>query len=143
VEVSFGTRHGGANPAQIRKCLFKCAAFVCENADASLFQGHRPPDSWLFEFGLIDRPDEMWGFKLSAIGWHRDQPRDTIYVVRDRFIVQLTIALATLRSSIMLRPACLCCGKMLTDPVSMARWIGPECAGTASAVLPFIIELGA
>ena len=27
---------------------------------------------------------------------------------------------------------CLCCGKELTDPASMARMIGPECAGTAS-----------
>jgi uncharacterized protein YndB with AHSA1/START domain len=28
----------------------------------------------------------------------------------------------------MFQPACLLCGKALTDPVSMARWIGPECA---------------
>jgi len=42
----------------------------------------------------------------------------------------------------MLKPACLMCGKALTDPVSMARWIGPECAGTSSAVVPytFILE---
>jgi hypothetical protein len=32
----------------------------------------------------------------------------------------------------MLRPACMCCGKGLTDPASMARWIGPECAATTS-----------
>src|SRR5262249_31759974 len=30
---------------------------------------------------------------------------------------------------IMLYPQCLCCGKVLTDPASQARWIGPECAG--------------
>ena len=33
---------------------------------------------------------------------------------------------------------CLICGKQLTDPVSMARFIGPECAGTSS---PHILRL--
>jgi hypothetical protein len=32
----------------------------------------------------------------------------------------------------MLKPACMICGKGLTDPASMARWIGPECAATTS-----------
>ena len=33
---------------------------------------------------------------------------------------------------LLLQPACLACGKKLTDPVSMSRLIGPECAHTAS-----------
>jgi hypothetical protein len=37
-----------------------------------------------------------------------------------------------LELAMMFQPACLVCGKALTDPVSMARWIGPECAGRAS-----------
>jgi Family of unknown function (DUF6011) len=32
----------------------------------------------------------------------------------------------------MFSPACLNCGRALTDPASQARWIGPECAGTTS-----------
>ena len=32
----------------------------------------------------------------------------------------------------MLKPACMICGKGLTDPAGMARWIGPECAMTSS-----------
>ncbi len=36
---------------------------------------------------------------------------------------------------LMLRPACLICGKALTDPASMARWIGPECAESASLTI--------
>jgi len=36
----------------------------------------------------------------------------------------------TLRPEMMLHPACIYCGKTLTDPASIARWIGPECAGT-------------
>jgi hypothetical protein len=36
----------------------------------------------------------------------------------------------------MLAPNCLLCGKGLTDPASMARGIGPECAGTSSIHAP-------
>lgn len=39
----------------------------------------------------------------------------------------------------MLSPQCLICGKALTDPASMARWIGPECAGTSTLRIPFVI----
>jgi hypothetical protein len=38
---------------------------------------------------------------------------------------------------------CLCCGRPLTDPVSQARLIGPECAGDASANIGRIFELAA
>jgi hypothetical protein len=34
--------------------------------------------------------------------------------------------------SLMFEPACIYCGKALTDPASMARWIGPECAKSSS-----------
>jgi hypothetical protein len=39
----------------------------------------------------------------------------------------------------MLSHNCVICGKGLTDPASMARWIGPECAGTSSLRVPFVI----
>jgi hypothetical protein len=32
----------------------------------------------------------------------------------------------------MLKPACMICGKGLTDPASRSRWVGPECAATTS-----------
>jgi hypothetical protein len=44
---------------------------------------------------------------------------------------QLSAALPrlnTLERALMFQPSCLICGKPLSDPVSMARWIGPECA---------------
>jgi hypothetical protein len=31
------------------------------------------------------------------------------------------------------------CGKPLTDPASMARWIGSECAGASALQVPFLI----
>ena len=40
----------------------------------------------------------------------------------------------------MLSPNCVICGKGLTDPASMARWIGPECASTSSLYVPFVID---
>jgi hypothetical protein len=40
-----------------------------------------------------------------------------------------------------LTPHCLCCGKGLSDPVSMSRMIGPECFGSQSQVLPFTFKL--
>jgi hypothetical protein len=39
----------------------------------------------------------------------------------------------------MLSHHCMICGKGLTDPASMARWIGPECAGTSTLQVPFLI----
>src|SRR5215831_6108242 len=36
----------------------------------------------------------------------------------------------------MLSHHCMICGKGLTDPASMARWIGPECAGTSTLQVP-------
>jgi hypothetical protein len=46
---------------------------------------------------------------------------------------------ANLSPDRMLGHHCLICGKGLTDPASMARWIGPECAGTSSLTVPFVI----
>jgi len=34
---------------------------------------------------------------------------------------------------------CLICGAPLSDPVSMARGVGPECAATTSVVVPFVL----
>jgi hypothetical protein len=47
----------------------------------------------------------------------------------------------TINSSMMLSAQCLICGKRLTDPASMARFIGPECAGTTSINVPRTILL--
>jgi hypothetical protein len=47
---------------------------------------------------------------------------------------------AHLSSDLMLSHACLCCGKGLTDPASMARWIGPECWGSASINAPRLFK---
>ena len=43
----------------------------------------------------------------------------------------------------MLGRYCIICGKGLIDPVSMARLIGPECFGSASADLPGLTRMQA
>jgi Family of unknown function (DUF6011) len=42
----------------------------------------------------------------------------------------------------MLGMYCLCCGKQLTDPVSKARMIGPECFNSGSPDIPWLLERG-
>ena len=79
----------------------------------------------------IERCREHGMPTLGAMGWKRDP------AWRDPFRARVLAALRgdcfdSLRAEMMLSPACLVCGKGLTDPVSIARWIGPECAGTAS-----------
>jgi hypothetical protein len=45
--------------------------------------------------------------------------------------------------SLLFEPKCMNCGRTLTDPVSQARGIGPECFGSASEALPWLIEVAA
>jgi hypothetical protein len=50
-------------------------------------------------------------------------------VLKDQLVVSFP-RLNHLDPVLMFQANCLLCGKPLTDPVSMARWIGPECAHT-------------
>jgi hypothetical protein len=117
---------------------FKCLAIIRDDADASLLTpGNRwPTDSWSIEFYISGN----WHFETRAVAYRRDYPHTDICAVRDRLITTLPIVLDKLRPSTMLKPACLCCGKQLTDPVSMSRWIGPDCFGTSSNDLPWMVS---
>lgn len=83
-----------------------------------------------FTLRTDEADNSAWIIKLSS--WRSsvgDSPEDRYTRLRaelqpERFV--------NFTPELMLRPACLYCGKALTDPVSMARWIGPECAGTSS-----------
>jgi hypothetical protein len=99
-----------------------------------------PRDSWKKQFKVTI--SDRWLFKVTSIGGYAGLRYDEALAVRDRVIDLMPDAFAGLHPEMMLKPSCLMCGKALTDPVSMARWIGPECAGTSSAVVPytFILE---
>ena len=87
------------------------------------------------KFSLLQFEGEPdWQF--AHTGWYRtldDDPRPA-----ERLDAAILAALqgdgifAKLAPENMLRTACMICGKGLTDPASMARWIGPECAATSS-----------
>jgi hypothetical protein len=130
--------------------LFRCKAIVHDEAGAELLTDKRRPlNSWMIEFKLFvtlyeqaDFTDDGdWHLKPTRVGFRTGQPHSDIFTVRDRLIETLPVAFDKLQPEMMLRPACLFCGRPLTDPVSMARWIGPECAGTAAAITPFVVNL--
>jgi hypothetical protein len=131
-------------------CLFHGVAKSRVDADATLFERDSPLPSWSVEFRLFDRYFSHgheclpgWGFKTHTIGWHREVPREEIFGVHDRLVAALSTAFESLRPDLMLKSACLICGKQLTDPLSMARWIGPECYGSATSIVPYMVPLAA
>jgi Family of unknown function (DUF6011) len=88
------------------------------------------PDVWQLEYRRMVR---ACGF---GVAWP---------AVRDRLFKRLADAFMDgtfdrFRPELMLSPACLCCGKALTDPASMARWIGPECFGSSSLDVPRLFQ---
>ena len=84
----------------------------------------------------------VWTFAAPGGQWSRDGTREKFYKVRERAIDALKPEhfVADLSPAKMLAPACMCCGKGLTDPVSTARWTDPECWGSASTNLPNIFK---
>jgi len=61
--------------------------------------------------------------------------------LRDRLVEVFNSGyFTTITPGKMLSPNCLCCGKGLTDPASMARMIGPECWGSGSLLVPWLYE---
>jgi hypothetical protein len=123
--------------------LFECAALQTENVTASLFTAPsnlRDRSYYRARFDLQVRGG-VWTIRHRGGSWTRGNSRDEFYQVRQRAIEALQPKhFADLNPEMMLSPNGLCCGKGLRDPVSMARWIGPECWGSASTNLPRIFK---
>jgi hypothetical protein len=91
--------------------------------------------------GAIKLLDTAWSFRPTNFwrpkGWERDEHATTL-AFRDRVLAALqTTQLGGASATTLLSPSCMICGRGLTDPVSRARFIGPECAGRHPA-LPVI-----
>jgi hypothetical protein len=118
-----------------RVILFQGVAVQGEDLSLAAFL---PGNSHLGEFRLnfdlfAEEGAEAWAFKAKNVRWRRGQDHTLAIPFRDRVAAELRAGrLDRLSADMMFQPACLICGKGLTDPASMARWIGPECAGTAS-----------
>jgi hypothetical protein len=93
---------------------------------------------WWFTFHILIDKDGWW-FKPSILCSSDDLlagDRRLACTIRDWVIEELHTEFQTLRAEMMLRRVCLACGRRLTDPISQARWIGPECNLSASKAIP-------
>ena len=126
---------------------FECLAILCENASRELFATSRREvdrDYWRLGFELRATIPEEWELKPRSTGWKHGANRERLFELRDRIVAAFRNgSFSRLRPEIMFGSHCMICGKGLTDPVSQARFIGPECAGTTSPNLPFILDTAA
>jgi hypothetical protein len=124
---------------------FDSAAVQCERADLevllrSRLEIQRP--YWKLGFELRANTPDQWTLKPRSASWKRNCDPLAIVTVR----AQVAAAFQEdrfdkLEPAMLLGSHCLCCGKGLTDPVSQVRHIGPECAGTSSEQLPFVLRI--
>jgi hypothetical protein len=149
MEIPFSAQLGSTNPTQVvdRLVRFECLAILCENASRELFAISRREvdrEYWRLGFELRATIPEEWELKPRSTGWKRGADRWRLVELRDRIVAAFhNGSFSRLRPEIMLGSHCMICGKGLTDPVSQARFIGPECAGTSSPNLPFILDTAA
>jgi hypothetical protein len=123
--------------------LFECFALQTENVTGDLFTDPsklrgRPYYRVRFDLWVVGG---VWTFKSRGGRWALGGTQEEFDKVRQRAIDALKPEhFSSLQPKMMLSPHCLCCGKGLTDPASIARWIGPECYGSASTNLPHIFK---
>jgi hypothetical protein len=119
--------------------VFHCKAVIHDDAGADLLEDtRRPLDSWVIEFKLFvtlhyqadftDYGD--WRLKPTRVRFCTGHPHSDIFQVRDRLVGALPLAFERLRPETMLKPACLFCGKRLTDPVSIGAVDRPSASQT-------------
>jgi hypothetical protein len=127
--------------------LFVGNALQAEGATKEMLEkshGLRPPywsTKFVIDTGLVTQG--LW--TVVQHGWSRSGgagqegterlERRVIATFRDGFFDQLTV-------SPLLSDHCLICGKALTDPASRARFVGPECAGTSTLRVPWVVGGG-
>lgn len=127
---------------------FECLAVSCEGADgAVLAESARKKMAGqyiMLGFDLtVATADAPWKMKAKSIRWGKPRPDEAgVFSVRDRLAAAFEAGqFNVLSPAMMLGNFCLYCGKALTDPVSQARMIGPECAGTSSVYIPGVRDL--
>jgi hypothetical protein len=131
---------------RVHELLFECVALQADNLSVKLFLDRkllRGERYWRMGFKLSANVSNAatWSFKPTSVNIRRDCPRSGPVDFRQRVVAALhPDHFVELRPDLMLSPNCMCCGKGLTDPVSMSRWIGPECWGSASINLPRIFK---
>jgi hypothetical protein len=142
-EAAFGVR------AQVVR--FECIAVTVETGEATaamltakLYE-FEPKILWRRrEFEIIEYAgdSERWYLSLRGASHARRTAIDGVFKL-DKRIAGIFAGrfFKNLSPGDMLGCQCWICGHPLTDPVSMARGIGPECAGSSSIVTPFTIAM--
>jgi hypothetical protein len=118
--------------------LFDCRALEGQDIRREHFRSHRAStDAGLarLDFIILVRPDapDVWLLKVFAAGVGRRlnsfREATAVYdALRQRVLGALRPNEIGEVDAQMLSHCCLICGRALTDPISMARLIGPECA---------------
>ena len=118
---------------------FECRVVLSEEANPAMLE--RTPSSakpwWLRSFNIVDEQEGVWTIFRKSGMRKRDADQDGFAILNTRFRDALASNVFDGHlGELMLAPQCLVCGKGLTDPASMARFIGPECSGTSSLLVP-------
>lgn len=114
-----------------RFALFKCTVIQGEDLAAADLDHHRR-GLWRLGFQIEPVDPGGWQFHPRSLRWSLAD-FDAAFAFRERVLAELRSGrLDEYDAALMFGANCLICGKGLMDPASMARRIGPECAGTSS-----------
>ena len=122
-----------------RHLRFECRVVLSIHANASMLDQtpHDPSPWWLRCFDIVDRTEDLWEINRKGGMCKRDAEHDGFEILATRFRDALAGGFFDhLSHQSMLADQCLVCGKALKDPASMARFVGPECAGSSSLAIP-------
>jgi hypothetical protein len=128
---------------------FVCSAVMGNGASTEMLTTSKEKKNCCsISFEIRTETPNDWFVKPRSSSWPKgfqygDQSISPSIQLRDRVVGALRAGRFSAAPSLarMLSSHCICCGKGLIDPVSMARHIGPECYGSASDNLPFAFKL--
>lgn len=113
---------------------FRCIGMGPFNRQAFLSQHPESPH-------LMTQEQLAEFFQAARIA--SEAARDALFIpLRDRVVAAFERGFfGRLRPTDLLGDSCICCGRELTDPISQARFIGPECARSSSVDVPWLYDL--
>jgi hypothetical protein len=85
-----------------------------------------------------DEGEPTWRFQSTNA--HTSRGWGNCFYLRDEVARLLALRLSCLDPTMLLSEHCLICNRALTDPVSRARCIGPECWGSSTIRIPWGIQ---
>jgi uncharacterized protein (TIGR02996 family) len=129
-------RQSTPQPAFLGRAFFLPAGVGDDVFEAR--QADLPRGTVLIKFELSLPPEgDTWRFRCDTyLDKTGQRGMGIVLAVRRRLVAEIPTRLVRLCPDVMLSYHCLVCGKALTDPASQARFIGPECWGSATLVVP-------